>query len=227
MNKFISTFSFLLLALAITAQSVTVPNFNGIKTGGNVAVTLVKGPSPKVDYTILKGNKEDLIIEVKSELLIVKVKGNPGAYASATKAKVTVYYQDLSQLKIAAGSTVSSEGTIKSEKLEIECSSGSSTTLNLDVDISTVSVSSGASLTIEGITNKLEAQASSGASMSASRFKAKNVDAQSSSGASMTVFASEKLIASASSGGSLSYKGSPKSKKIDSGSMSGGSVSGN
>ncbi len=223
-----SILSFLLIIWTVfaTAQSKDLANFEGLRTSGNVSVTLVKGASPKVDYTIIKGSAGDLTVEVKDLILTIKVKGNNGGYSSPTKAKVTVYYQNLKSIVASAGSSLSTQGMLKTDKLDLQVSSGATSKLSINANSIVMSASSGSSLSLDGSSTNIKATASSGASLSAGALKGSNVEASSSSGATLSVFASEKIIANASSGGSISYRGNPKSKKIDSGNMSGGSVSG-
>ncbi len=213
---------FLFLAVFVTAQSKNLPEFTSISTGGSVQVELVKGSSPKAEYTIIKGNKEDLFIEVKNDELVVKIKSKNSMWnRSETKAKVTVYYNGtLKAIDCAAGSSLNADNEISTASMDIEVSSGANCNVKLKAEDVNVSASSGAKVSINGTGNTAVYDASSGSKIEAGNFISSIADADVSSGASISLHATKKLKADASSGGSIKYKGNPESTNIDSG-MSG------
>lgn len=199
-------------------QSKSLPSFNAISTGGSVQVELIKSSVSKVDYTIVKGDEDDLYIEVKGNELIVKIKPNRGFWNSSnTKAKVTVYYQSLNSIDCAAGSSIKSESEIVAENMDIESSSGASCSVALKCTDLNVDSSSGSRVTVNGIASSVNYDASSGASINAASLLASEAIADVSSGASISLYASKKLNADASSGGSIKYKGDPEKTNISSG----------
>ncbi len=212
---------FLCVYTFVTAQSKNLSEFTSISTSGSVQVELVKGNSPKAEYTIIKGNKEDLFIDVKNDELIVKIKSKNSMWnRSETKAKVTVYYTTLNGIDCAAGSSLSTDNEISTSGMDIEVSSGANCNIILKAEVVNVSASSGAKVSINGTGNTAIYDASSGSKIDAGNFISSSADADVSSGASISLHATKKLTADASSGGSIKYKGKPESTNIDSG-MSG------
>lgn len=200
------------------AQSKSLPKFNAISTSGSVQVELVKGSTSKADYTILKGDEDDLYIEVKGDELIVKIKPQVGFWNSSnTKAKVTVYYQSLSSIDCAAGSSIKSESEIVSESMDIESSSGANCSIVIKSTDVNVDASSGSKILVTGSATSVNYDASSGARIDAASLVAAEAIADVSSGATISLYASKKLNADASSGGSIKYKGDPEKTNISSG----------
>lgn len=202
----------------LMGQTKVLENFNSISCSGNVQVELVRGNTPKADYKILKGNEEDLVLQVKNSELIVKTKSNVSFWnRSNAKAKVTVYYQNLVSIDCSSGATLEAKNEILTSTMDIETSSGSSCSVKLNTNHLEVSASSGSSLTMFGSCTTIDVDGSSGASIDASNLKAAYGEADASSGASISVNVFKKLTADAGSGGSIKYKGKPENVNFDSG----------
>lgn len=213
---------FLLFNSYVNAQSKNLSEFSSISTSGSVQVELIKGNTTKAEYTIIKGNEDDLFIDVKNNELTVKIKSKNSMWnRSETKAKVTVYYNGtLKGIDCSAGSSLKSESEINTSDMDIEVSSGANCNILLKTEDVNVSASSGAKVSINGTGNIAVYDASSGSKIDAGNFIASNANADVSSGASISLHATKKLTADASSGGSIKYRGNPESTNIDSG-MSG------
>lgn len=220
-SKFIFSSLMFLAVNCMIAQSVNLPSFTSLSTGGSVQVTLIKSNTTKADYTILKGNESELLIEVVDNELKVKIKSKWNG--SNTKAKVDVYYSTLSNINCAAGSSVYAAEAINNDIMAINTSSGASCNLKVKSETLTVKSSSGASLDLSGSTQNVSYSASSGSSINAAALIANIADADVSSGANIKLHAVKKLKGDASSGGSIKYKGKPESVNLDSG-RSGGSI---
>lgn len=220
--KFLLSFLFVgFLTLACIGQSKSLSPFASIATSGSVSVELIKGSSPKAEYTIQKGNEEDLFIEVNNGELSVKIKSkNKKWNNSGTKASVKVYYQTLNKIECSAGSSLAAYTEIDGASMEIEASSGASCQVKINSKDLKVDASSGSRITISGVSKLASYDASSGARIDAAANESETVDADVSSGASVMAYATKKITADASSGGSVKYKGNPESKNINSG-MSG------
>jgi uncharacterized ferredoxin-like protein len=216
--------SFLLvgfISVLSIGQSKTLSAFTSIATSGSVSVELIKGSAPKAEYTILKGNEEDLFIEVKNGELSVKIKSkNKKWNNSGTKASVKIYYQSLTKIDCSAGSSISAYSEIDATSMEIEASSGSSCQIKINTKDLKVDASSGTSVTVSGTSKVAGYDASSGAKINAAANESEIVDADVSSGASISAHATKSITADASSGGSIKYKGNPERKNINAG-MSG------
>ncbi len=220
-SKFLFSCSLILVVNVLVGQTINLPPFTSLSTGGNVQVTLIKSNTTKAEYTILKGSESDLLIEVVDNELKVKTKSKWNG--SSTKAKVDVYYSTLSSVNCAAGSSVYSADVLNKDALSINTSSGASCNLKVENETLAVKSSSGASIELSGNTQNVSYSASSGSSINAAMLKANIAEADVSSGANIKLYAIKKLKGDASSGGSIKYKGKPESVNLDSG-RSGGSI---
>ncbi|MBS9464191.1 DUF2807 domain-containing protein [Flagellimonas sp. 389] len=138
----------------------------------------------------------------------------------ATK-KIYVSLPEITALKSSSGSDLIVQNVIKSEKIELDASSGSDLHVELIAVEVSADASSGADIKIAGKTDSFYADASSGADIRARELMAKTCNADASSGSDISVNVSESLVADASSGADISYTGeaSVKKKKSVSGSV--------
>lgn len=219
-----------------SSRSVNEP-FNAIKAseGLNVYVTQSDNESIIVEAD---ENLQDLIItEVVDNVLKIHTKKNIG---KASSKKIMVSFKEVASIISNSGSNVYSTNTITAENLELETSSGSNMTLdvnsssikcnassgsNMTLQLNTknleCSSSSGSNIKLKGEAIKLIAEASSGSNIIAGDLISETSQANASSGSNITVNTSKELIAKASSGGGINYYGNPeKVEKNDSASGS-------
>ncbi len=218
--KHITTTATLLIALfisvSISAQTRQIGNFTGIKVSSGVSVKLVKADSPKIEYKMIKGDESALITEIKGNNLIVKLKSKFGGWNNA-QAKVIVYYTELSDISVSSGSSLKCEDPIRTQDMDIDVSSGSSADIEVIAQSIDVDASSGASLKLEGSAKKAEYDADSGSTIRAKMMICDYVNADVSSGATITAHVNKKLNADASSGGTIRYTGDADDARIDKG----------
>jgi len=138
----------------------------------------------------------------------------------ATK-KVYVTMPEITGLKSSSGAHLSSENTVKSDKLEIDASSGANVNIEMLVSEVDIDASSGANLSLSGDAQTVFVDASSGANINAKKLMTKTCQAGASSGGNVSVNVSDDLTADASSGGNISYSGEARvtKKKSVSGSV--------
>lgn len=226
MKTTLQILAFLSLGLFLNAQdeSRSLEAFDNISVSGSFDVDLYKG-SPKANITMVKGDIEDLKMEVKRGTLYISFKNKTGwSVGNNRQADIDLYVKDLSAIEVSAGSSVNSEFTLMATEFNADASSGASLSIALECKDLDADVSSGARIEIEGSSDKLNVDVSSGGSYNGKRLKAKDVDADVSSGGSIKVWVTESLEADASSGGSIRYKGEPRQTDLDSGKWSGGSI---
>ena len=219
----LSLFIFSSPSIIAAQNSMNLGEFLELSASGNVEVSLIPSSSNKVVYTMIKGNKEDLIIELKNKKLNISIANNKFMGRSNAKAKVSLYFKELNNISTSAGSDVDSEGNFTSKNLTLSSSSGSNLKVDVTADIVSLSSSSGASMSLAGESTKSVMKVSSGASVSSQNFKTQELIASASSGGNISAEVSQSITATSSSGGSISYSGNPKVQKINK-STSGGSI---
>ncbi len=138
----------------------------------------------------------------------------------ATK-NIYVSLPNITALKGSSGSHLKTKNSIKSNKIEIDGSSGAILALDINADEVEIEASSGANLDISGDTNSVDIDVSSGGNINAGDLVTKFCNAEASSGGNIQIHVSESLVANASSGGNITYTGSAsvKSKKNLSGNI--------
>ncbi len=229
-QQLLSICLFALSSTIILAQveSLELKTFDKIDVATGVEVSIVEG-SPKAEINVIRGDRDDLIVEVSGGELMIKFKSKNWGLNSGNnnrKAKVKLYTSSkIRAIEASSGASIYSDIMFEADKFEADASSGASVAIGVEARTVDAEVSSGASLSIDGSAKHLEADASSGASLNAKKLKAKSVEADASSGASVKVWATDDIEASASSGASIRYRGEPSNTDLSPSKYSGGSIS--
>jgi hypothetical protein len=207
----------------VGAQTQVTEPFSKIKVSGNIKAELIPSTSPKVEYTVLEGDPNDLVIDVLGDQLEIRFKNTRfWEYFQNTKAKVKIYYTKLDRLDCAAGSKVVAVNNICSKRLYVDASSGASCDLAFEGEEISVDGSSGAEIRLQGNATSISFDVSSGAELDAFELITQRASGDASSGAQAKVHCSQHLDADASSGGEVKFRGKPAS--VNKQSSSGGSV---
>ncbi len=201
-------------------QQRNVGSFSGVKVAEGIDVYLKKGDKEAVKVEVTGTKPENIITEVSGSYL--KVHMASGNFRGRIQAKVYVTYVSLDKLSASSAGNIFSEDVIRSNSMEIQCSSAGNIEVTLECESVEVSASSAGQVELQGKAKSLEADASSAGQIDAYDLQADRVEAEASSGASMKVNVVSNLSANASSGGSIRYRGNP-GKSITN-SSSGGSV---
>jgi len=152
----------------------------------------------------------DLIAtDIKNGKLRIHAEENIGR---ATK-NVFVSLPDITVLSGSSGSHLKTENIIKSERLEIDGSSGAVLNIELMTTDLEIDAGSGANLSISGEANHTDVDVSSGGNISAKGLRTKTCNADASSGGNLKIQVEKSLTADASSGGNISYSGDPSVQK--------------
>lgn len=191
------------IAASAETRDFDLSNFNRIEisTGINAIVEIGGEFSVRAETDDIK-ILEDLRVEVRGRKLIADLDIGFLDSLLGKNRNVTVYITlpDLTEVEGNAGADIMVSGSYGPELLAA-ASSGASliidgiTSSRVDLD-----ASSGGSLRATGECINLRVDASSGASVNASKLTCENVRAEASSGASAVVFASTSIDADASSG---------------------------
>jgi len=218
-NRFTLLLAFLMLSTttSLLGQTRNVGDFDAVSISSGITAKLVKASSPSVDFTVRKGDPDDLITEVKNGVLYVRTRSKNGGWGNSVKVNVIVNYTNLEKIKVSSGCTVKSENTVNSNTMEIEVSSGSTAHFDVEANRIEVDVTSGSTLKLEGSADRGDFEVSSGSTLNAYHFVTDDAEVEASSGSSLSIHVNNSLDATASSGASVSYTGSVKNKNIDAG----------
>lgn len=175
----------------------------------------------------IKVEADDNIIDqietrIENNKLIIESNEN---YSSSIQPIVYVKMNTITSLNADSGSQIESSNILKTEKLMVNCSSGSQINLSVEADSLSLESSEGSSITAKGKALIAETLSSSGSNIIAKDLFANTIKANASSGSSTSVYPIVKLDAKSSSGSSIDYYNAPKELiKYES---SGGSISKN
>lgn len=181
-------------------------NFDGITVGGDFEVEVKIGPVTAVvveaDDNIIK------YIETQTVGNTLKISTEDLHNYNDVHMKVYITTPALKMIKSSASAEVIVQDVlINTGKLTFKASSGSSIKTDVDAPEIEADVSSGASITLAGKTKNYTCEASSGAEIRSRDLLCENTAVKVSSGASAQVHASVSLNATASSGASVTYHG--------------------
>lgn len=193
----------------VTEKREITDDFTIVSAQEGLDVYLTQSKSFKIEVEA-DANVIDLIgTDIKDGKLRIHAKENIGR---ATK-KVYVSLPEVTGLRSSSGAHLTAEQTVKSDKLEIDASSGSILEVEVVAGDVEIDASSGANIDISGRANMLYVDGSSGANIDAKDLQSKTCDADASSGSNVSVNVSDRLTADATSGGNIAYAGDPTVKK--------------
>ncbi len=189
--------------MVVSETREVTEEFSEVSASEGLSVYVTNGTgfeiTVKADENIIDLIKTD----IKNNRLRIHTAENIG---KATK-KVFVTLPEVTALKSSSGAYLSTENLIKSDRLEIDTSSGANINVEMDVSEVDIDASSGANLTLYGNAHKVYVDASSGANINAEKLISKVCHADASSGGNLSIYVSGDLTANASSGGNISYSG--------------------
>ena len=219
-----SFFSILFFAIITTTfsqdvESRAISSFSALKSSSGIDVYLKKGAKEGLKVEVMNGKLSDVLTDVSGNTLRIQMRS--GSFRKIN-VKVYVTYVKLETLSSSSGSSIFSDGKISSTMISLQSSSGAAIEVTIEAETTTVNVSSGSNVRLDGKTKFLEAEASSAGNIDAYNVESEKVQARASSGGSIKINASVEIEAHASSGGSIRYRGNPS--KTNTGSSSGGSV---
>lgn len=218
------------LFLASCGLDINLGSFGSGKTGNGIVTTETRGitheftevsASEGLEVYITQENDFEITVEadeniihligtdIKNGKLRIHAIKNIGR---ATK-KVYVSLPSITSLKSSSGAHLRTENVVKSDKLEIDASSGAMIKVDLIAAELDIDASSGANLEISGEATTVYIDGSSGTNINSRGLTTKICNVDASSGANISVNVSESLTADASSGGNISYSGDASVKK--------------
>ncbi|MBS1558666.1 MAG: DUF2807 domain-containing protein [Bacteroidetes bacterium] len=213
-----------LIALTAFSQSTETRNvgsFRAVRVSQAIDAYLKKGDKESVRIEVKDGKTSDVITEVEGSSLRIKMRDGR-SFWNKVDVKVYVSYVTLEKISASSASSVFSEGTIKTDRLEITTSSAANVEVTVEANAVSVDTSSAGEVTLEGKCTTLDVEASSAGDVDTYRLESETVNARCSSGADIKLSVSKELSAHASSGADIRYRGNPS--KVNTNSSSGGSI---
>ncbi len=209
------------------AEVRSVESFHGIKSSSGITVYLVQGDQESVVVSandVKHRNKINTV--VKNGVLNIYYDNDDWKLwqvGNGRKLRAYVSVKDIDLIDVVSGSDVKIEGTIRTNNIKLDISSGASLKGSIEATNMKVDVSSGAVIILSGsVSDKVSFDGSSGSSFQGFNLVADNCDADVSSGSGIQITVNKELNVDVSSGGYVHYKGSALIRKVQT--SSGGSV---
>lgn len=190
-----------------TEQRTINQSFTAIKATEGLDVYLTQSDIESIRVEADENLQDLIITEVVDNVLKIHTKEN---IAKSKSKKVIVSFKSVTRITATSGSDVYGTNTITVEHLELETTSGSDMTLDVNTSNLICKSTSGSDLKLSGKTIKLTAEATSGSDIKASDLKAESSHVKATSGADITINTSKELTAKATSGGDIKYFGNPE-----------------
>lgn len=203
-----------------TEQRNVSEDFTNIEVSQGIDLIITQSDTKSIEVEADDNIIEHIETSISSGVLTIKMDKNVRT-KSARKVKVSLPI--IEALSSSSGATITNNGVLKSNSLDLDASSGSEMELSLETENLISESSSGSEINLKGKALKLEANSSSGSEINASELLANEVTAGSSSGSSIDVHPILSLNAKASSGSAINYFNIPKT--VTKSSSSGGSIS--
>lgn len=218
------------LVLALFASSCVNISFGDGKKGNGVVTEETRkiteefteiSAAEGLDVFVTQGDEFKILVEADEnviELIATDIKeGKLRVHTLENIGRATkniyVALPEITVLKSSSGADLIAQNEIKTEKLDLDASSGSDIEVEVVAAEIEADASSGADIKISGRAEVFYANASSGADIKARALLTKRCNADASSGSDISVNVSESLTANASSGADISYSGDAQVSK--------------
>jgi hypothetical protein len=200
-------------------ENRNIGSFRGVKAAEGIDVYLKKGDIEALKIETTGTSPSNVLTEISGTYL--KIHMREGNYRNRT-VKVYLTYVEIDKISASSAANIYAEGAVKADDIEISASSAGSVEITVEVNAIEVSASSAGEVELKGTAKSLVADGSSAGEIDAYDIEAERVNAEASSGATVKVNVTKELSAHASSGGGVRYRGNPSKSMTDS--SSGGSV---
>lgn len=197
-------------------------NFESIKVSQGLDLYITQSNDVSLSVEADENLHNIIMTDVENGTLLIYTTEN---IRRAASKKINLSIDNISAIKATSGSDVFSTNTIKTNSLELNCTSGADITLDVKTETLNCYSTSGSDIRISGTTKSLFAEATSGSDIKASDLIAETSKVKATSGADISVNTSKELTARATSGGDIRYSGNPE--KVDKSDNSAGSVRAN
>ena len=210
----------------ITKERHISDSFKRIKTSNAIEVKIIQGENQSVVIAADDNIIDQVKTVVHDGILQIKLENNINFnFNSDNKILVTVTLPEIYGITASSASTVTNEGKIRTDQLELKASSASTISLTIEADKLEAESSSASTINLSGYALEADYDSSSASSIHAEELETNNIKAEASSGSTINVHPILKLDAEASSGSSIKYYKTPKS--LNQNTHSGGSISSN
>jgi Putative auto-transporter adhesin, head GIN domain len=205
--KKLLAFSIVLFSTFALAQTTkNLGDFNKVTSFDQIDVRLIQSSENKI---ILSGNGADEV-ELVNKNGELKIRMPLAQTMTGDNISAMVYFKKIDAVEANEGSRISSEDILKGLNFNIIAKEGAQIKLLLDVDSTTIKISSGAVVNLEGKSQNQNTVINSGGQLEAKELLTLQTTITTNAGGEAEVYASDFVDAKTRVGGSIIVYGNPK-----------------
>jgi Putative auto-transporter adhesin, head GIN domain len=194
----------------MTTVTRTTSDYESIKCAGSFDYILVEGNEGQIKLEGEENLLEYIIVEVKNNALIVKVKDHASLSPSQNKTiKVTIPFKDINAVSLSGSGDLWNEDVITSDNLEVSLAGSGDVVLNVNAAKVKGALSGSGDLTLKGNTNNLIASLAGSGDIHAADLKSNHTEVAVAGSGDAKVVSLESLKARVAGSGSIVYSGNP------------------
>ena len=159
-------------------------NFESIKVSQGLDLYITQSNDVSLSVEADENLHDIIMTEVENGTLLIYTTEN---IRRAASKKINLSIDNISAIKATSGSDVFSTNTIKTNSLELNCTSGADITLDVKTETLNCYSTSGSDIRVSGTTKSLFAEATSGSDIKASDLIAETSKVKATSGADISV----------------------------------------
>jgi hypothetical protein len=197
-------------ALAQNKDTRSVFPFTKLQTGGAVDVKLFRSDSNQVIIESSNDANDNVVIESQEGKLFISTKGTFNG-----PIKVKVAFKNIESLEANDASTIVSDDTLFSDKLDLKISGASKINANVKGSEIKSNVSGAGTLVLGGKVVAHKTDLSGAANLKANRLLTESTELDGSGAANAKIYASQKLKINATGANTIKYAGNPPDKNIN------------
>jgi len=187
-----------------------VEEFNAIKASGALDIIIRQDGNYKAMVKADENLHEYIEVYVRNGTLHLNTTRN---IRNARAKEVYLSVGDLEDIDLSGATEVKSVGTLKANKLKLECSGASELDLELEVEDLRSSLSGASQITLKGMAKEVDIQASGASELEWFEFEIEELSLEASGACDAEVFVTKSLKVELSGASELEYKGQPKLEK--------------
>lgn len=200
----------------LSSKEIDVQDFSKFFAETDIKVQLMKG-DPKVVIESQDEIIDNIDVINKGDLLELRTKDNHIGIAKELRdiSLITVYYNDLSEIRVDRNCFVNVKDTLMMDPLKFDTQGNASLIVNAKTQQINVLSGGNSNITIYGSSNFIEGYSQGNSTLNAKSLKVKEANVSSGGNSSLRVRVSEKIEGHASGNSSLYIKGNPTNRRTN------------
>lgn len=184
----------------------TLGSFSKVTGFDKIEIHLVPSNENKIELSGINSEQVELVNN-NGEL---KVRMPIGKLLKGDDVTATIYFTNIEAVEANEGSSISSEGNIKSNLFDIIAKEGGRVKIKVNASKIDVKTSSGAVVNLAGTTQNIDAVATAGGILEAENCKTQQATVTVNAGGEISISAYDVVEAKARAGGKITVNGRPK-----------------